>query len=84
MTQPTVYIVMGDKPMEKSAIGYDVKGEIIETVDWKDGMPDWAGGGICDYRGPGGMKGVQQLAVALDLLESNARVVGFDIVRIPA
>jgi hypothetical protein len=47
--EPDVYLVIGNE----SALAYTVKGEIVETVDWKDGKPDWTNTAICDPRGSG-------------------------------
>jgi hypothetical protein len=79
MIQPSVYLVIGP-----SAIAYDERGEILETVDWlEDGKPDWSNGGICDHRGGGGPEGFELLMVALDAGEKNAKLLGVDVVRIP-
>ena len=73
----TVYLVIGD-----SAITRDSTGEIIETVDWADGRPDWTGAGICDHRGGGGQNGFGLLARALDAAEENAMACGFALDRV--
>jgi hypothetical protein len=86
MTQPTIYIVMGDgAATTPSAIAKEEgTGEVLETVDWgPDGKPNWAGAGICDHRGPGGELGFMQLSMAIDCAEANARAVGFEIERVP-
>ena len=86
MTQPTVYIVMGgNAAVEPSALAREEgsPGEILETVVWKDGKPDWSEAGICDHRGEGGDLGIYQLSMALDFAEDNAKGIGFEIVRVP-
>lgn len=78
MTQPTAYLVIGG-----SAIAHDERGEILETVDWVDGKPDWTNAGICDHRGAGGDQGFSLLVSALAAAEQNAALVGYAPVRVP-
>lgn len=68
--QPSVYLVI-----EGSAIAYDDSGEIVETVEFVDGLPVWADASICDHRGIGGAKGYNQLRTALEAAEANAAIV---------
>ena len=76
----TCYLRIGN-----SAIAYETSGEIVETVDYmSDGTPDWTSAGVCDYRGAGGQDGYEQLRLALSAAENNARLAGYDIVRVPA
>ncbi len=76
--QPTVYLMIGG-----SAIAFDERGEVLETVDFHtDGTPDWENAGGCDHRGGGGQEGFAQLHAALTLAEKNAVAVGFDIVHV--
>lgn len=77
MTQPTVYIVI-----DRSACAYDENGEILETTEWCGDVPDWTEAGICDERGGGGGEGFRALAAALDQGEKNARLIGYEIVRV--
>lgn len=64
---PDVCIVLGGSALTKT-----VKGELVETVDWIDGKPDWSGYGIADpYRGAGGPRGFEALGRALDAAEEN-------------
>ena len=79
MKQPTVYLVIGG-----SAIAFEEgTKEILETVDWKDGQPDWSYAGVCDMRGGGGAEGYKLLAEALNAGEKNARLIGCGIERVP-
>jgi hypothetical protein len=79
MKQPTVYLKIGG-----SAIAFEENSkEILETVDWKDGQPDWTNAGVCDYRGGGGQMGFNQLYLALTSAEDNAKLIGYDIERVP-
>ena len=83
-TQPTVYLVLGgDSMVEPSAIAYEDSGEILETVTWVDGKPDWTDACICDFRGAGGVEGFDALRVALNAGERNMSLGGYDIVRVP-
>lgn len=77
--QPTVYLVIGP-----SAIAFDERGEILETVDWDPvtGKADWTNAGICDHRGGGGPEGYKALHTALNAAEANARLCGFPITRV--
>lgn len=76
---PTVYLRIGD-----SAIAFEASGEIIETVEYtEEGAPDWSKAGICDYRGAGGKEGYDHLHYALIAVESNAKLAGYEIVRVP-
>lgn len=75
----TCYLRIGN-----SAIAFEDSGEIVETVDYmSDGTPDWTNAGICDHRGAGGEDGYTQLRLALKAAEANARLAGYDIVRVP-
>lgn len=75
--QPTVYLVIAG-----SAVAYDDTGEIVETVEFADGLPVWADASICDHRGIGGVGGYNQLRTALDAAEANARHVTNMIIRV--
>ncbi len=75
--QPTVYLVIGT-----SAIAFDDRGEILETVEWIDGRPDWRDAGICDHRGAGGDEGYRMLDNALRAAERNAELCGFTVERV--
>jgi hypothetical protein len=76
---PTVYIRIGD-----SAIAFESSGEILETLSYdSDGRPDWAVAGICDYRGAAGKEGYDHLRSALEAAEQNARMVGYEVMRVP-
>lgn len=76
---PTVYLRIAD-----SSIAFDERGEVIETNDYNDdGSPDWANGGVCDARGGGGQEAFTALHTSLTQAEENARLVGFDVRRIP-
>lgn len=77
---PTVYLVI-----DGSAIAFDEKREVVETVDWNDdGTPDWSTGGLCDHRGAGGQTGYVALTAALTAAEANATLIGSEIKRLPA
>jgi len=79
MKQPTVYIVIGN-----SAIAYESgTKEILETVDWHNGEPNWNFAGVCDMRGGGGAEGYKLLADALNAAEKNAKLIGYGIERVP-
>ena len=83
MTQPTVYIVIGDSAIAFGEAYDNHPGEVLETVDFtEDGKPDWSGAGICDERGAGA-DGFSALLAALTAAETNARITGYDIVRVP-
>ena len=76
---PTVSLNIGD-----STIAFEASGEILETVTYMDdGSPDWAAAGICDYRGAGGREGYDFLRTALEAAEFNAKLCGYEIVRVP-
>lgn len=84
ITQPTVYLVMGGGDLNPSAIAYEDSGELLETVEWnEDGTPDWTNAGICDHRGSGAEEGFLALAKSVELAETNARMAGFEVVRVP-
>lgn len=77
---PTVYLRIGD-----SAIAFESSGEIIETVEYtEEGAPDWSAAGVCDYRGGGGQEGYSLLRRALECGENNAKMIGYEVVRVPA
>lgn len=80
MNQPTVYLVI-----DESAIAFDQRGEIVETVAWNqtNGEPIWSEAAICDPRGAGGHEGFGLLAQALQAAERNAELVGFEVERAP-
>lgn len=80
--QPTVTLLIGDE-QTLSAIAYEETGEVLETVEWIDGKPDWTSAGICDHRGAGGAEGFSLLRTALDAGESNAVMAGFSVERVP-
>jgi hypothetical protein len=70
-TQPDVYLWIAG-----SAIAKDDQGEIVETVEFNaDGTPDWTDAAICDDRGIGGQAGYDQLVIALNQAEANAKLV---------
>lgn len=82
--QPTVYLVLGGSAFQDpSACAFDAKGEVLETVEWIDGKPDWTNASICDYRGMGGEKGYAMLVESLRAAEHNMTLGGFEIVRVP-
>jgi hypothetical protein len=83
--QPTAYLVLGGSAMlEPSAIAFDDTGELLETVEWKEGRPDWTNASVCDYRGQGGAQGFQALVMSLNAAEYNMKLGGFKIVRVSA
>ena len=76
---PTVYIRINN-----SAIAFETSGEVLETVTYRaDGSPDWSQAGICDYRGSGGKDGYDDLVLALQAAERNARSCGYDVEHVP-
>lgn len=76
---PTVYLRIKD-----SSIAFEVSGEIIETIEYfEDGTPDWSTGAICDLRGIAGKQGYDALGRALTAAEENARLAGYEVVRLP-
>lgn len=75
---PTVYLRIG-----RSAIAFETSGEILETVEFDDGEPDWSNAGICDLRGSGGSRGYDALARALTAAEENAKLAGYEVQRVP-
>lgn len=80
--QPTVYLMVGHDD-DWSALAFDDRGEILETVDfYTSGKPDWTTAGVCDHRGAGGGTGFRHLANALFFAEKNAQIVGHDIVHV--
>lgn len=85
--RPTVYLVIdlgfGDPYNARSAMAYDERGEIVETVEWTEaGEPIWDDAGCCDHRGMGGPEGFSALVEALDAGERNARLGGVDVMRV--
>ena len=76
---PTVSLRIGS-----STIAFEVSGEILETVEYyEDGSPDWSAAGVCDYRGSGGDEGYSFLRRALESAETNAKLAGYTILRVP-
>jgi hypothetical protein len=78
--QPTVYLVIGS-----SAIAFEANSsEILETVEWdKSGKPDWTNAGVCDSRGGGGIEGYHLLYDELYAAEDNAKMIGYELTRVP-
>lgn len=76
---PTVSLRIGS-----STMAFDQGGEILETVDYfSDGSPDWSTAGVCDHRGAGGDEGYAFLRRALESAETNAKLAGYDLRRLP-
>ena len=81
--QPTAYLVLGGSAFaDPSACAFDESGEVLETVEWKDGKPDWTNAAICDHRGAGGAEGYQALVRSLKAAEENMALGGFEVIRI--
>lgn len=81
--QPTVYLVLGGSAMQDpSACAFDEKGEVLESVEWVDGRPDWTNASIADYRGLGEAEGYRLLVESLKAAEQNMALGGYEIVRI--
>ena len=67
--EPGVYLVIED-----SAIALTEKGEIVETVEWAEGKPDWTHAGICDPRGTS-FEAFGHLVSAMEHAEKNYKAI---------
>ena len=84
-TQPSCVLVFGLGTTGQSAVAFAIDGELVETVTFEDGVPQWREDDVtvCDHRGAGGANGYAELVTAMNAAEGNYRLAtGEDPIRV--